>query len=70
VPTPLLPSANDSEENEHPIVVEASLGKYVAVFDPLDGSSNIDANVSIGACARICRPTTTPSDDVAHSVAV
>lgn len=37
-----------SEENEHPIVVEASLGKYVAVFDPLDGSSNIDANVSIG----------------------
>jgi len=28
--------------------VNASVGKYVALFDPLDGSSNIDANVSIG----------------------
>jgi len=37
-----------SEENEEPIPVEASSGKYVAVFDPLDGSSNIDANISIG----------------------
>lgn len=39
-----------SEENEQHIEVEGSLGKYVAVFDPLDGSSNIDANVSIGRC--------------------
>jgi fructose-1,6-bisphosphatase len=45
-----------SEENEHPIVVEASLGKYVAVFDPLDGSSNIDANVSIGAHRLLATP--------------
>ena len=38
-----------SEENEDPILVENSQGNYIAVFDPLDGSSNIDVNISIGA---------------------
>jgi fructose-1,6-bisphosphatase I len=38
-----------SEENEEPIIVEDSLaGKYSIAFDPLDGSSNIDCNVSTG----------------------
>jgi len=38
-----------SEELEEAIVVQASLrGKYCVVFDPLDGSSNIDAGVNIG----------------------
>ncbi|KAI9082443.1 hypothetical protein K1719_035586 [Acacia pycnantha] len=38
-----------SEENEDPIFVEPSQrGKYIVVFDPLDGSSNIDCGVSIG----------------------
>jgi fructose-1,6-bisphosphatase I len=38
-----------SEENEDPIIVEPSLaGKYCVAFDPLDGSSNIDCNVSTG----------------------
>merc|ERR1719412_1962672 len=38
-----------SEENESEIFVhEAPQGKYCVVFDPLDGSSNIDANVSVG----------------------
>lgn len=39
-----------SEENENVILVEdpALKGKYCIVFDPLDGSSNIDAGVSIG----------------------
>ncbi len=36
-----------SEENEQAIVVDGS-GTYCAVFDPLDGSSNIDCGVSIG----------------------
>lgn len=30
-------------------------GKYIVVFDPLDGSSNIDANVSIGTIFSIYR---------------
>lgn len=37
-----------SEEDEEPIFVKNCIGKYVVAFDPLDGSSNIDANVSIG----------------------
>merc|ERR1719235_785507 len=38
-----------SEEEDEPVLVEeAYSGKYVAVFDPLDGSSNIDAAISTG----------------------
>jgi len=38
-----------SEENEEPIIVPKELsGKYCVAFDPLDGSSNIDCNVSVG----------------------
>ena len=38
-----------SEENEEPIIVPADRrGKYIVAFDPLDGSSNIDCNVSTG----------------------
>ena len=39
-----------SEELEDPVFADTSkgTGKYIVVFDPLDGSSNIDANVSVG----------------------
>eukprot|EP00937_MAST-01D_sp_MAST-1D-sp2_P003551 g3551.t1 len=38
-----------SEENPRPIIVEENKrGKYCIAFDPLDGSSNIDCNVSTG----------------------
>ena len=39
-------------------------GKYVVLFDPLDGSSNIDLNVSIGTIFAVLRrqdPTSPPS---------
>lgn len=44
-----------SEENEHPIIVETthSGSKYCIAFDPLDGSSNIDCNVSTGTIFAI-----------------
>lgn len=50
-----------SEENEDviPIPDEFPKGKYVLLFDPLDGSSNIDANVSIGTIFSIYRKKTT-----------
>lgn len=40
-----------SEESEEPIVIPEQYpsGKYVLLYDPLDGSSNIDVNVSIGS---------------------
>jgi len=38
-----------SEELDNAIIIEEKQrGKYCAVFDPLDGSSNIDAGVNIG----------------------
>lgn len=38
-----------SEELDDAIIIEERLrGKYCVVFDPLDGSSNIDAGVNIG----------------------
>eukprot|EP01024_Parvocaulis_polyphysoides_P029123 TRINITY_DN2627_c0_g1_i2.p1 TRINITY_DN2627_c0_g1~~TRINITY_DN2627_c0_g1_i2.p1 ORF type:complete len:451 (-),score=37.58 TRINITY_DN2627_c0_g1_i2:710-1912(-) len=39
-----------SEEEEIPVAVEETYsGEYVVVFDPLDGSSNIDAGISVGS---------------------
>lgn len=38
-----------SEELDDAIIIEErNRGKYCVVFDPLDGSSNIDAGVNIG----------------------
>ncbi len=44
-----------SEELDEPTVLTnaGSAGKYVVVFDPLDGSSNIDVNVSVGTIFSI-----------------
>ncbi len=44
-----------SEEMEHEIHVEKNSGEYTVFFDPLDGSSNIDVNVSIGTIFSIYR---------------
>lgn len=46
-----------SEEMEEPrqIPREHQRGKYLLVFDPLDGSSNIDVNVSVGSIFSILR---------------
>src|SRR6478672_4288772 len=54
-----------SEENEHPVIVERDRkkGKYVVVFDPLDGSSNIDVNVSVGTIFSILRRDTDPTGE-------
>lgn len=49
-----------SEENEDPIRIPDHFptGKYVLLFDPLDGSSNIDVDISIGTIFSIHRRTT------------
>jgi len=56
-----------SEEDDDFIIVEGSNkqndNKYVLLMDPLDGSSNIDVNVSVGTIFSIYRrisPTGTP----------
>jgi fructose-1,6-bisphosphatase I len=47
---------------DHPDPPRGREGKYVFLFDPLDGSSNIDVNISIGTIFSIHRRVT-PSDD-------
>ena len=52
-----------SEEDEEPIVVprDREQGRYVVVFDPLDGSSNIDVDVSVGTIFSILRREPDPT---------
>lgn len=45
--------ASEETKDIIPVPEEYEAGKYVAVFDPLDGSSNIDVNVSIGTIIGI-----------------
>ncbi len=47
-----------SEENQNEVIFTDSLamkGKYIVCMDPLDGSSNIDYNVSVGSIFSIYR---------------
>jgi len=46
-----------SEEMELPYQIAAQYprGKYLLVFDPLDGSSNIDVNMSVGSIFSVLR---------------
>ncbi len=46
-----------SEEEDDPIAIPPHYpkGKYLALFDPLDGSSNIDINMSVGTIFSILR---------------
>lgn len=55
-----------SEENDEPSLVHngSPEAKYAVVFDPLDGSSNIDVNVSVGTTFSILRrPSDAKLDD-------
>ena len=49
-----------SEENDEIILFDgpAASGKYIVAMDPLDGSSNIDVNVSVGTIFSIYRRKT------------
>ena len=42
-----------SEEDDQVLFERESLGRYIVCFDPLDGSSNIDVNISIGTIYAI-----------------
>ena len=60
-----------SEENEHPMIVPhgSPKAKYAVIFDPLDGSSNIDTAVSVGTTFSILsRPIDADYQDVTNWV--
>ncbi|MEC7119558.1 MAG: class 1 fructose-bisphosphatase [Pseudomonadota bacterium] len=47
-----LTAAIASEEQDHMVLTNAT-GQYLVLFDPLDGSSNIDVNMSVGTIFSI-----------------
>lgn len=51
----LAAMASEELEEIHPIPSEYPRGEYLLLFDPLDGSSNIDVNVSIGTIFSVLR---------------
>ncbi len=57
-------AALSSEENADIIEVPDQLpkGNYILVFDPLDGSANVDVNINIGTIFSIYRKKTADAD--------
>lgn len=47
--------ASEEMDGPHPIPHRYPKGEYLLVFDPLDGSSNIDVNVSVGTIFSVLR---------------
>jgi fructose-1,6-bisphosphatase I/sedoheptulose-1,7-bisphosphatase len=47
--------ASEEMETIHPIPNRYPMGEYLLLFDPLDGSSNIDVNVSVGSIFSVLR---------------
>lgn len=47
--------ASEEMDEPYPIPGEYARGKYLLVFDPLDGSSNADVNVSVGTIFSVLR---------------
>jgi len=47
--------ASEELDDVYPIPAQYPRGKYLLVFDPLDGSSNIDVNISVGSIFSVLR---------------
>ncbi len=47
--------ASEEEETAYQLPADAPRGKYLLLFDPLDGSSNIDVNISVGTIFSVLR---------------
>ncbi len=51
----LAAMASEEMDHPHPIPHRYPKGEYLLMFDPLDGSSNIDINVSVGTIFSVLR---------------
>lgn len=54
--------ASEEMDDIYPVASETVRGRYLLVFDPLDGSSNIDVNVSVGSIFSVLKA---PDSDAA-----
>ena len=62
----LAAMASEEMEAPHPIPHRYPKGEYLLLFDPLDGSSNIDVNVTVGTIFSVLRcPEGGPADESA-----
>jgi fructose-1,6-bisphosphatase I len=52
--------ASEEEEKPVPITEPYKRGEYLLLIDPLDGSSNIDVNISVGTIFSVLRCPKTP----------
>jgi len=59
----LAAMASEEMDDIHVVPNRYPQGEYLLLFDPLDGSSNIDVNVSIGTIFSVLKKVT-PSSDV------
>jgi fructose-1,6-bisphosphatase I / sedoheptulose-1,7-bisphosphatase len=58
--------ASEEMTDVYPIPGRYRRGKYLLVFDPLDGSSNIDVNISVGTIFSILRSPNPGADATAE----
>jgi fructose-1,6-bisphosphatase I len=65
----LAAMASEEMEHPHPIPHRYPKGEYLLLFDPLDGSSNIDVNASVGTIFSVLKcpegahvPNATPTE--------
>ncbi len=58
----LCAMASEEEEDLIPIPEQFRRGKYLLLFDPLDGSSNIDVNVPVGTIFSVLQKVTEGED--------
>ncbi|HEX8987856.1 MAG TPA: class 1 fructose-bisphosphatase [Rhodocyclaceae bacterium] len=62
----LAAMASEEMEDPHQIPHRYPKGEFLLVFDPLDGSSNIDVNISVGTIFSVLRcPEGIPADEQA-----
>ena len=59
-----------SEENDGIVELDNDGGKYIVYLDPLDGSSNIDVNVSIGSIFSIYMRKNPSTDELSEGDAL
>ena len=66
----LVAMASEEMDDIYPIPAQYPRGKYMVVFDPLDGSSNIDVNLSVGTIFSILRCPDGRLRDIAPIIAI
>lgn len=63
----LFAMASEEMVDVYPVPKALTRGKYLLIFDPLDGSSNIEVNGPMGTIFSICCMPDEPGDDLSQN---